>query len=243
MNIINATPQAYGEIITTSRKNTPAFKGAPKAPTASQAKEAGSFIKGLYQMFFVPGKEQISKMTGGNVYTTQTSKHGSKLYFKKYNLWSRKPVEIVEDNRVTSLRRRTVFNKDGSYDYEVRDMHTPEYKVSVKYNNLTDSNKSSLEDGPVKINYGDKEITLSPEKRKAVLNDMESALSEKFNERINNLLNHTEDYKTLRDEFYQDPDVIGVAILSSKGNLEKQLETVPASLAYGIENILGKCGK
>ena len=246
MNIINVTPQVRSEIISTSRKNKPAFTGSVKAPTSTQVKETGSFLKGLYQLFFVPGKEQVSKMAGGNVYTEQTSKHGTKITSKKYNLWSRKPVEVVEDNHVTCMRRRTTFNKDGSYNYEVRDMHTPEYKVSVKYNNLTNESNtfpSSSEKEIIQLNYGDKEISLSPEKRKALLDDMDTAIKEKFDKKINDLFKHHENYQKVVDEFYQDPDVIGYAILASKNNLEKQLKTVPASLAYGIENIIEKCGK
>ncbi|MCR5266368.1 MAG: hypothetical protein K6E29_07220 [Cyanobacteria bacterium RUI128] len=240
MNILAFTPQAYGEIVTTSRKNKPAFTALNKVPKPAQAKEAGSFIKGVYQMLFVPGKEKVSRISAGSVYTESVSKHGAKRVAKKYDLWSRKPVEIVEDNRVTSLRNRRIINKDGSLDIEMRDMHTPDYRVGVRYNNVREVEGrfvSDIVNGDLKISYGEREVVLAPEQRENLAKKMNDLVTAKFGERFTRAIRHQEDGMKLLNDFHQDPDVIGLNILRSPKDLKKQLSAVPSSMPYGIEAI------
>lgn len=246
MNITSFSPYMYGEIVSTNRKNNPAFTALNKAPKPAQAKEVGGFLKGLYQLLFVPSKEKVARINGGNVYTEMTSKHGAKKVSKKYKLWSRKPEEIVEDNHVTCIRNRRINNNDGSLDIEIRDMHTPDYRVGVRYSNVKEVEgkfRSDIVNGNLKINYGEQEVVLNAEERDRLSAKMSKLVSERFDERFSGALKHNEDGMRLLNDFYQDPNVIGLSILRSPKDLRKQLNAVPSSMPYGLDAILDALGR
>ena len=246
MNTIAFTPQVRSEIVTTNRKNTPNFTGLNKAPKAGQVKEACSMFKGFYEMFFVPGKETITGMKDGNVFTQETFHNGAKRISKKYKMWSKKPVEIVEDNAVTQMRKRTKINNNGTVDLEFRDMHQPEYNVSVKYEQVTPTTcrfKDDTVSGDLTIKYCDKEVTLTPEKREELKKEFSDLVTKKYSDRIDHLLDGPEDKGEFLNEYYHDTDVIGLHLLKAPSALQKQLNRISGSLPYGIEAVLEKMGK
>ena len=245
MIAITNSPQTFSIKNAANAQQRPAFTGLNKAPKAGQVKEAKGLLCRLYKAIFIPRGEQITRFEGGHVYTGKVSKHGSKSVSKKYNVWSRKPIEIIEDNKVTSIRNRRIFNNDGTYDRVIRDMHVPEYKVSVRYDHI-DETKGLFDPeaigGNITINYGDKEVVLDPKTREEVAQKLQSAVSEKFDERVKNVFSRKVDGNKLLNDYYKDPDVIGTHILGSQKDMNKQLELLPMSMPYGIEAIFDKMG-
>ena len=85
----------------------------------------------LYKALYIPSKESVVKMENGSVYTE--SSKGATVISKKYGMWKSKPSIIIEHNEVTGIANKKVMNGNGTYSLEIRDMHTPEYRISAGY--------------------------------------------------------------------------------------------------------------
>ena len=246
MNSVNFTPNVstnYANI--NLKQNNVSFKGLTKKPTAGQAKEVYSFAQKAYKFLFVPSKESVTKFENGFVYTEKFSKSGHKRISKKYELFSRKPSEIIEENGVTRVANRKYMKKDGTFDIEIIDTHSPAHKVSAKYDSIKDPkfNEYTGYEGGITLTYGDKQIKLSNEERLALKKSFDEQIGKTYENSANQLLRHEVKYEDFCNQYYKDPNVIGSAILHSPGKLKLQLKTVNTSLPYGMEAILQKIGK
>lgn len=241
MNSISFTPNvaAYAGM-NNKVQNRPAFTGAPKKPTAAQVKTTTNFARRLYKLFYLPSKEAITEARDGNIFTERVE--GRIRTLKKYPMFSKKPSEVKTDDAVTKIRKHQIFKQDGSYDLEVSDMHTPGYRVSVEYKGLNDADKRDYS-GSITLRYGEKEVTLNDEERKAVLSELSEKSIKLYDEEQKKLFKDSAFARDFIDRYFQDPNVIGSAILSSPVNLNRQLNTVHSSMPYGIERILEVSGK
>ena len=250
MNSISFTPSYSSYSVGISKnnyQNRPAFTGLTKAPKQAQAKEVMSVAKKLYSTLFIPSSEKIMKMNGDSV-VTQSKKlvHGNKVVAKKYAKWSSRVLETVEDNVKTNIREHKVFNKNGTYDVTFKDMHTPQYDVSVGYKGLVGKEYTfGAYDGPVTLKYCGKSVDISAEKRNELIEKLDNSVNERFGQAFDDILHHrgNRDFEVLSNQYYKDPEVIGSAILKSPKYLTEQLSTIPSSMPYGIECIMNKIEK
>ena len=244
MNTISFTPN-YGisqkpnyNLSSRIAYNAPSFKGKEKVVKDAKPEPVLNFMKQLYGLFFTFGEGKVKSIKDGSVFTETFEKNGRVRVSKKFGLFSRKPQMAVEDDFVMKMRKRTKYNPDGSQNIEFRDMHQPEYRVSVSYENVTDPVNY---DGPVKIHYLDKEVTVSPQKKKELIKELDKALdniqSLTFPKASKMSFDEVQEYLA---KYYKNPDLIGSAILTSPLSMQKQLSKVHESMPYGIEAILSK---
>ncbi|MCR5265376.1 MAG: hypothetical protein K6E29_02130 [Cyanobacteria bacterium RUI128] len=247
MNTISFTPN-YGTI---NRQNTnnkpnqayysPSFQGAEKLATKAKAKPVSTVVNKLYGLFF-GGAGSVKMIKDGSVYTecVVKGKKGKSVISNKFPLWSNTPEMTVVDNLSTKSRKKITYNPDKTKNIEIRDMHNPEYKISAEYKGVADTCEY---DGPVLLNYCGKTADISSAERKKLIEELDKDI-EKIEESSPNLFRlPREDFKKFYDSYFQNPSVIGRAILTSPSKLEKQIEIVPASMPYGIEAIFEKMGK
>jgi len=241
MNTISFTPNITNfNSVKLNKNNTPSFSGLSKKPSAAEAKKAGNFIQNMYQKLFLRGQGNIKSINNGYVYTENFSNNGAIRTSKKFRLWSRKPQMVVKDNNVTAIREKSVINKDGSVNLDIRDMYTPDYRVSAGYSHVVDGK----DNGNLRLAYGDKVVDISKEKREGLHEEFNKILDEKFPESLKELtqMSH-EQFRQYASDFYKTPEAIATSILDSPASLQEQLKTVPRSLPYGIECILDKIEK
>ncbi len=250
MNSISLTPNysSYSAGINKNNyQNRPAFTGITKAPNKTQTKEAMSVAKKLYSVIFVPGSEKIVRI-GENSVLTQVKKlvHGEKKVVKKYAKWSSRPLESLEDNIKTNIREHKVFNSNGTYDVTFKDMHSPQFDISVGYKGLVGKEYTfGAYDGPVTLKYCGKSLDISAEKRNELIEELDNSVNKRFGQAFDDFLRHKNNinFEELSNKYYQDPEVIGSAILKSPKYLTEQLSTIPSSMPYGIECIMNKMEK
>ena len=246
MNVITFTPiNSVNTNNNVRRVNTasyqPSFKGGEKLAKKQTFNPLVSVARQLYSLFFVPEKCGVTKFEDGFVYTKRSMNKGKQVVSKKYPMWGKEPVQIVEDDYAKCMRKKITHNPDKTNDIEYRDMYSPEHKISVKYNKVEDGKDFK---GGMEIEYCGKSASISPEERKNLIDSFSEKIDKTVGAPIKNWSNLThEEFQTIYNNYFHSSDVIGAAILSSPNSLERQLQKVPSSMPYGIEAILEKLGK
>lgn len=248
MNIISNQP--INSIYRTNniQNNRPAFTAKPKAPTTAQVKKGLNIVQKFYGLAFTPFGEKLKVVKDGYAYTELRLADPHVIFGKKYKLWSREPEMTVRNNVKTGIQTKAV-HKGEVNDIEIKDLHTPGYEVSVGYKGVskefdiyTDENKNFWPggeyNGDISIKYGDKKFTVSGRDCERIKKEFDESTSKKYNKSIGELTSMGyEKFHEFLTGYYQDPEIIGRAILSSPSSLEHQLHTIPSSLPYGIEEI------
>ena len=240
---INSIPN-YNKIA----NDRPAFTANPKAPSVKQAKKGLNIAQHIYDMMFVPRGEKLYSVKDGFAFTQRVDKKSSSIIGKKYKLYSREPEMTVNDNVKTKIKTK-ITHKGDVNDVEICDMHTPNYAISAKYEDVKGFDIDAINNnqhlfgesykGGVKLKYGDKEIKLSNEEREKIHSELDKSVEKRYDKSIGELTGlGYEKFQEFMNSYYQDPEVIGRAILSSPVSLEHQLATVPSSMPYGIEAIM-----
>lgn len=246
MNVITFTPiNSVNTNNNVRRVNTasyqPSFKGGEKLAKKQTFNPIVSAAKQLYSLFFVKEKGGVTKIENGFVYTKKTVNKGKQVISKKYPMWGKEPVQVIEDDYGKCMRKKITHHPDKTKDIEYRDMYSPEHRISVKYNKVEDNKDFK---GGLEIEYCGKSASISPEERKNLIDSFREKIDETVGAPIKNWSNLThEEFQTIYNNYFHSSDVIGSAILSSPKTLEHQLKIVPSSMPYGIEAILEKLGK
>lgn len=247
MNTISFSPVNISNNSNVRIKQNPAFTATPKVNQVKQGakdiKQSVNFIQKLYKALFIPSKESVVKMENGNVYTE--SSKGATVISKRYGMWKSKPSIVIEHNEVTGIANKKVMNGNGTYSLEIRDMHTPEYRISAGYENVSEpaSHYDYSYAGGVNLRYCDKTVAIPDDKRLELLSEFGDDIDAKFSDKVQGLLKDGQKYPQVFNEYCQDADVIAHSILESPQSLNRQLQRVPSSLPYGIERILAKIEK
>lgn len=241
MNIIANQPiRSYNSTNLNLNKNIrPAFTGIKQAPKKGQIKQGVNIARKIYDLFFVPRGEKLTEIQNGHVLTTKSVPKESSRIAKKYKLWSKEPEMTVIDNFKTNIRKKLTHNADGTNHIEYRDMHQPEYKISIGFENV--KSESSYEGG-LSIKYLDKEIKLSEEQRAKLHSELAEEANQKYSTKDIFAISKQgyEKFTEYMNDFYKDPINIARNLVSSPHNVENQLRTIPSSMPYGIEEILSR---
>ena len=247
MNSISFTPNCSQTALNSNFKlqNKPAFQGLPKAPNMAQAKQTAGFLSKAYKLFFIPMGERIVSMSDGTVKTVRGSE--SCIVKKNYPLWSKKPSSIIKDFPKMGVRKKVTPTEGKKFDYEISDTHDPNYKISATYKGITEEHfKHRDYDGAVDITYCDKKISVSPEKRKELLEELSKSIDARFSEDMQSLLDPKKrslvNFQDLYSRYHKDPEVIGRAILTSPSSINDQVKTVNTSLPHGLKCLIDKLG-
>lgn len=220
---------------------TPSFTGTEKIAQKAKPKAVTGLVSRIYGLFF-GGEGRVKMIRDGHVYTEAVvhKNNGKCVVSNKLPLWSNTPEATVIDNLKMKRRTKISYNQDKTKNIEVRDMHDPNYKVSAEYKSVSDPDDY---DGAVLLNYCGKSAEILPSQRKQIIEELDKDI-EKIDIPTQEIFRMPrEEFKKYYDMFFQNPSVIGRAILSSPAKLEKQLDIVPASMPYGIEAIFGKLSK
>ena len=232
----------YSKNNTASPINHQNFTGLFGKNAKTGAKNSSNIARKIYSTMFLDKNDYISTIKDGYVYSKTYADEGNIIVSKKYKMWHRKPDAVIKENHITALAEKTVLNKDGSSNIEIRDVRTPEYKVSIGYKNVQKNNIH--DDGIINIGYGDKQVEISKDKREDLRKEFDNILNEKFPESIKELKKLNEkDFDQYMSAYYLTPETTAYAILSSPKSLKSRLEIVPRAMPYGIECILDKLGK
>ena len=239
MNTVSFTPNQNMHFNIKNNSNPVAFQGLKPNAGRKNIKKTENLVQKLYQNIFLRNQGNVKSINDGYVYTEELKHEGALRISRKFKMWERKPQAVIKDNAVTALREKTVINKDGSVDLEIRDMYTPEHMVSVGYKDVKDNN--IVDSGTIKLAYGDRSVEISKQERKTLYNEFESVLNQKFPESPKDLRKLNEkDFNKYLNKFFTTPETTAASILSSPAGLKEQLQTVPRSLPYGIECIMDK---
>lgn len=228
---------SYGSCCSVRKVNqTPSFSGLKSGGKIPQ--KANNLVKKAYQALFLDSESRICGTKDGYVYTQRNM--NDTVISQKIKMWHHKPEAIIKDNRSTSLREKTVLNKNGTHDVEVQDVYTEGYKISAGYSGV----KNGLDSGTVKINYGDTEIEIAKEERESLCKGFSDLLNKKFPKTAEEMrAMNDKEFNAYMSEYRLTPETTATAILVSPQALEEQLDVVPRALPYGIECILEKLGK
>lgn len=241
MNIITNQPiRSYNNTNLNLNKNIrPAFTGIKTAPQKSQIKQGINVARKIYDLIFIPKGEKLTEIQNGHVLTTKSVPKESSIIAKKYKLWSKEPEMTVIDNLKTNIRKKMTHNADGSNHIEYRDMHQPEYKISVGFENV---NSDLNYNGGISIKYLDKEINLSKEQRSKLCKELNEESEKKYSTKDIFALSKQgyDKFMEFSNTFYKDPVNIARNLISSPYSAENQLNTIPSSMPYGIEEILSR---
>ncbi len=248
MNVVSFTPSVSVNNVRNNNqavKNVsyqPSFKGVEKIASPKKAGPITGLVRKLYEMLYIRERGCKAKFENGYVYTQKVTKKGDVVVSNQYNMWEKTPLKTVEDNYKTSIRKMTSHNPDKTKDIEIRDMHVPEHRVSVKYKKVADDAEYA---GPVEIYYGDKSAVISPEQREALMGDFQKVIDDTVGRPFNGGWSSLKpgELKQKYDAYMTDSNVIGNLILKSPYAIEKHLEKVNESIPYGIEAIFEKIGK
>ena len=240
----------YSGLNTNYRKNnTQCYRyvnftaGIPKSP-----KRNFSLVQQIYKLCYIPVKETVTTFKDGHVYTETPLNKGTKRLLKKYPIFSKKPSEIIDEDRTTKLAKRTIY-KDSLCDVEFIDIHSPQNKFSARYNDLAKGSLPCIYTGDINLRYWDnskmRECTFNVdnETRKTLLNEFNGSIEKTYRKELDQILNQSippEDFDRFYENYHKDPNTIAIAILSSPSSLEDQLGIVPESMPYGIEAIMAK---
>lgn len=243
MNNISFTQNVVSNNFTNNKmSNSPKFKGIKRVPKTNDIQKGSNVLQNIYKFLFLKSEGNVKTIKDGFVYTETFNKEYTTRTSKKYKLWSKKPETIIKENSITHIREKESINKDGSFNYEVSDTYTPDYKISVGYSNVK---KDNIRDkGNIKLVYGDKEIEISKRERENLHNHFNEVLQKKFPEPLSHFSKLKEqDFKEYMTKFYTTPEATACAILASPASLKEQIKTVPRALPYGVECIMNKISK
>ena len=250
MNSINFTPNYSVSNVKSANKiqQRPAFKGIQQVANGANAKKTASFLGTAYKLLFLPFSEHVASISDGTVKTVSKDKKIGCITIKNYPMWKKKPTLVTNDYPAKGIRENFVPGKNNTFDYELRDMHCPEYRISAEYKGITGDllNHHDYE-GAMKLNYCDKSIDISNEQRTKLLDELDASLEKKYADEIQSLLNPEKrknmNFEEIYARYHKDPEVIGRSILASPSSLRDQIEIINTSMPYGIKLIMDKLTK
>lgn len=248
MNVVNFTPSVRVNNVRNNNYQSrnvnyqPSFKGVEKAASPKKAGPIVGIARKLYEMFYLKDKGCKTKFENGFVYTRKVTQKGDVIVSNQYNMWEKAPLKTIKDDYAKSIRTKIAYNPDKTRDVEIRDMHVPEHRVSVKYTKVADD---AVYSGPVELYYGEKSAIISPEQKENLISEFQKEIDDTVGHLFDGGWSNLKpgELKKMYDAYVTSPIVIGQAILTSPSSLENQVKIVNQSIPYGIEAIFEKIGK